>query len=77
MPPAARRRSLCQLTAALNKNEYARAEFDKWGLTIDSDIMQVCESSGMFGCQLVLYTYSRLFCSLVLHGFSNSELSMM
>jgi len=41
VPPAARRQSLCQLASALNNNEAARAELDKWGLMIDCDIMQV------------------------------------
>jgi len=39
--PAARRASLVKLSQTLNQTPEARAELDKWGLSIDTNLMDV------------------------------------
>ena len=40
--PLARQASLVKLAQSLNRSPEARAELDKWGLTIDEELMTVC-----------------------------------
>ena len=42
MNPSARQASLVKLAQTLNSSPEARAELDKWGLSIDEKLMDVC-----------------------------------